>query len=249
MRIAVIGAVNREKGADMLDACAQMARARHLPLQFHLIGYAHRHMHRSVISHGPYLDTELADRLGEVEPHLAWFPARWPETFSYTLSAVLNNGIPALVPDIGAFPERVKNRPCTWIYPWKCPVSTVLDRLCAIRDEFINVSNHIELSWHRSPAGNTDDNGIEDFYSGGYLVPPTGMDVLEKALDADYGRRVIQDFMDRATEKNPAEQLLTILMLLKSIPFIARLSQWIPYDIQRRIKHRLSRRPVHDLMR
>src|SRR2546427_7883740 len=41
-----------------------------------------------------------------LQPDLAWFPAQWPETYSYTLSACLAAGLPIVAPEIGAFPER-----------------------------------------------------------------------------------------------------------------------------------------------
>lgn len=39
---------------------------------------------------------------------LIWFPAQWPETYSYTLSACLLGGWPVVAPDLGAFAEKVK---------------------------------------------------------------------------------------------------------------------------------------------
>ena len=41
---------------------------------------------------------------------LFWFPASCPETFSFTLSEVLETGIPIIASKIGSFPERVKYR-------------------------------------------------------------------------------------------------------------------------------------------
>ncbi len=56
-----------------------------------------------------------SDRPPNEAQHLAWFPAQWPETYSYTLSACLRARLPVVAPDIGAFGERMRGREWTWI--------------------------------------------------------------------------------------------------------------------------------------
>lgn len=68
--------------------------------------------------HGEYDDSDLPDLLRWLKPDLVWFPAQWPETYSYTLSAALQAGLPVAVPNIGAFAERAAGRPWSWVYPW-----------------------------------------------------------------------------------------------------------------------------------
>ena len=41
---------------------------------------------------GRYNDADLPGLIENVAPHLIWFPAVWPETFSYTLSAAIEAG-------------------------------------------------------------------------------------------------------------------------------------------------------------
>lgn len=122
LRIAVIGAMSQIKGADILERCAILAAKHQLPLQFHLIGYAYKDMEElppDVLSvHGEYKDADLGKLILETRPHLIWFPAQLPETYSYTLSSALLSGLPIAAPDIGAFPERTGNRPWSWICPW-----------------------------------------------------------------------------------------------------------------------------------
>jgi GT2 family glycosyltransferase len=123
LRIVVLGALSPIKGADVLEQCAANACQRGLPLAFHLVGYAYRDLHRPprefLKIHGPYDDADLPKLLTQARPHLVWFPALWPETYSYTLSACLRLGLPVVVPDLGAFPERVAGRPWSWIRPWQ----------------------------------------------------------------------------------------------------------------------------------
>lgn len=122
LRIVVLGALSPIKGPDILERCALLAKSGGLPLQFHLIGHAYRDLKTELGStlsvHGPYKDSDLLDIIAQSRPHLIWFPAQCPETYSYTLSAALLAGLPLVVPDIGAFAERVANRPLTWVCPW-----------------------------------------------------------------------------------------------------------------------------------
>ena len=122
LRILVIGAVNQVKGADTLEAAALQAARSSAPLEFHLVGYAHRPLqmqpHASLTVHGAYADSDLPRLLERLQPDIVWFPARWPETYSYTLSACLLAGVPIMAPNLGAFPERLSHRSWTWIKPW-----------------------------------------------------------------------------------------------------------------------------------
>ena len=123
LKIAVIGALNLAKGADILEDCAIDAKKRNLNIEFHLIGYAYRNLSSApesrLVWYGPYLDNQLLPLLNGINPHLAWFCAQWPETYSYTLSACMNAGLPIIAPDLGAFPERLSKRPWTWVRPWQ----------------------------------------------------------------------------------------------------------------------------------
>lgn len=119
LRILVLGALSVFKGADALEACALQARAQHMPLEFHLLGYAYRALRTKPFSHlqvhGAYHDAELAELIAEIKPHVVWFPGSCPETYSYTLSAVLEAGLPVVATDIGAFSERLAGRAWTWL--------------------------------------------------------------------------------------------------------------------------------------
>ncbi len=117
-RIVVIGALSKEKGADLLENVAVLCKKRKMPLKFYLIGYAYRELSKVVKVTGAYQDEDLMGILESIEPSAIWFPARWPETFSYTLSSALNYGSPLVIPDIGAFTERTENRPLTFVFPW-----------------------------------------------------------------------------------------------------------------------------------
>jgi O-antigen biosynthesis protein len=122
LRIAVIGALSPIKGADLLEKAALHAKQQKLALEFYLLGCAYRslstHPKSQLYDLGTYNnDAELQAQLTELKPHVAWFPAQWPETYSYTLSAVLATGLPIVSTDLGAFHERIAGRAYSWVLP------------------------------------------------------------------------------------------------------------------------------------
>ena len=52
-------------------------------------------------------DPELPLLIARERPDLFLFPARWPETYSYTLSVAMRTGLPIIAPRLGAFGERL----------------------------------------------------------------------------------------------------------------------------------------------
>lgn len=151
--IAVLGAMSRHKGADTLEACARDAKKRGLPLSFELIGHAYRRLSvrpRSTLTvHGRYREQELQGLLRAVSPHLVWFPARVPETYSYTLSETLRSALPVVVPNLGAFPERIADRPESFIVPWDMRPEDINDWFMAYRE---GNARGLEKSAGRTPA-------------------------------------------------------------------------------------------------
>lgn len=156
LRIAVVGALNREKGADRLEACARVAHKQGRKLRWRLIGYAYRPLD-GVSSTGPY-DGEDLDAMIEAEaPHVIWFPAQWPETYSYTLSAALRSGRPIVAPDLGAFPERTLGRPLTWIEPWDLAPEQWLECLESVRTALLEAGSGTVYDWTQRAQPRDDD--------------------------------------------------------------------------------------------
>lgn len=125
LKVVVIGALSSIKGADLLEATALLAGRLDAPVEFHLIGFAYRSLRTQprarLTVHGEYSDADLPRLLEWLQPDVAWFPAQWPETYSYTLSACLAAGLPVAAPDLGAFPERLAGRDWSWVLPWSTP--------------------------------------------------------------------------------------------------------------------------------
>lgn len=74
----------------------------------------------------------------EARPHLLWYAAQVPETYSYVLSEGLEAGLPVLTPRLGAFPERVSERPWSWIVDWSLTPEQAVATLMDIREHFIS---------------------------------------------------------------------------------------------------------------
>jgi hypothetical protein len=126
------------KGADVLEDVATEAARQGVLLDFHLLGYAYRDLKRHpnalLTVHGEYKEADLPAKLAALQADIVWFPAQWPETYSYTLSAALQAGLPLIAPEIGAFAERLQNRPWTWVQAWDTPVATWVTVFKALRD-------------------------------------------------------------------------------------------------------------------
>jgi glycosyltransferase involved in cell wall biosynthesis len=127
LKVVVLGALSTIKGADVLEQVATLAAAAKAPLEFHLVGYAYRSLKtrpRTYLTvHGEYTEDDLPGMLEWLKPDLVWFPALWPETYSYTLSACLKLGLPVVAPNLGAFPERLAQRAWSWVQPWDQPAT------------------------------------------------------------------------------------------------------------------------------
>ncbi|MDI1244556.1 MAG: glycosyltransferase [Rhodoferax sp.] len=122
LKVIAIGALAPIKGGALLEDCARDAAARDLPLRFHLIGYGWRPLsapdNRLKVT-GAYRDKDLPELIALADADIAWFPALWPETYSYTLSAAIAAGLPIAATDLGAPPERLEGRHWTWLCDWR----------------------------------------------------------------------------------------------------------------------------------
>ncbi len=139
LKVVVLGGLSRIKGADVLEDVAVLATHGGAPLEFHLIGHAYREMLKqpkaALTVHGPYLESDLPGLLAWIKPDLIWFPALWPETYSYTLSSALAAGVPVVAPDIGSFRERLSGRRWSWVMPWNTSAADWLAFFKEVREK------------------------------------------------------------------------------------------------------------------
>ncbi len=135
VKVLVLGALSLAKGAKLLESCARDARARRLPLYFRGIGspsvpLAHE-LDVPLSFTGPYRDDDLPALIARERGDVVLFPAQWPETYSYTLSAALDSGLPVVAPRLGAFAERLAAHGRSQLFDWEATPDTVNNALLA----------------------------------------------------------------------------------------------------------------------
>ncbi len=110
--IIIIGALGPPKGSALVYDCAKIALKTYPDLRFHIIGYTDRddlfEELGNVSITGRYDEKDLGQILRNQVACAAWFPAVWPETFSYTLSAAFAARLMPIAFDFGAIAERIR---------------------------------------------------------------------------------------------------------------------------------------------
>ena len=127
VRVALVGHLAAEKGLGVAVDCARDAAARRLPLTFRVIGSTGAPLPRepagAITASGGYDDGDLPALLAAERPDVFLFPAQVPETWSYTLSVALATGLPIVASDLGAFGERLADRPLARLVRWDAPAA------------------------------------------------------------------------------------------------------------------------------
>ncbi len=236
LKVLVLGAISREKGADVLDEVATALVD--APIEFHLLGYAYRALGPGVITHGPYDNDRVYQLVEEIDPDVVWYPALWPETYSYTLSIGLHQGLPVVVPDIGAFAERVQGRPHSVVRPWDCTVTDWVQFWQAIQQSAAMPDLPAPGIHRAEPAS--------DFYSANYLrdIPPR-----QGEMSAELFASLEQNLHAGVEALTRRERLLGGIWRLSRKPLVAKMISVVPFRMQQAIKRRLSARPMHDIVR
>lgn len=142
LRVLILGGLTRHKGLDLLEAVALGAKKSSQRLEFHLLGHTCRAIavqpESALTIHGRYDERTRGRLLESIRPHIGWIPALWPETYSYVLSEMMEAGLPVAATRIGALPERLKNRPLSWILDMATTPEEWLDYFAELRNDFVN---------------------------------------------------------------------------------------------------------------
>lgn len=111
LRVALFGAISQIKGSKYLELVAKFCKDNGIKIQFIIFGYTDNkklNSYDNVRITGKYQsDKALLEMINNHQPHVAFFPNTWPETYSYTLSIAIKLGLPVLVSDLGVPAERV----------------------------------------------------------------------------------------------------------------------------------------------
>ena len=192
------------------------------------------------MTHGPYRNSEVYGLVEAIAPDLVWYPALWPETYSYTLSIALHCGLPVVVPDIGAFPERVRGRAFSAIIPWD---RSVPDWLAFWQGLLANG----ELETGAAARGGTGERGEgdNDFYAAAYLQ---AVPVREGSLERATLENLADNYQLVRAGLSRSERLLRGIWRLSRTPLVAKCVALVPFRLKQSFKRRLSARPMHDIV-
>jgi glycosyltransferase involved in cell wall biosynthesis len=161
LRVAMIGVLAYHKGAVTALSVASICDP--AKLSIHVIGRAERELPQARITFtGEYQEDQLPALIAELKPHVLWLPAQWPETYSYTLSAAIESGLPIVASNIGAFPERLAGRPMTWLVDPQAPAEEWIGVFDKVRAELARPRRM--MAKPRKP--------IADYYAEHYVRAP-----------------------------------------------------------------------------
>ena len=122
LKILILGRLSLMKGLKLLEACAIDAKERQLPLYFKVIGFPVEKVKEEpeipLYFYGPYDDLQLPSLIERERADIIFFPALWPESYSYTLSEAMRSNLPIVAPRLGAFTERLAEYPVAHLLDW-----------------------------------------------------------------------------------------------------------------------------------
>jgi len=163
IQVVAIGAIGPHKGSRVILNLARDARARSLPISYHIIGYSDVTAEMSaagVTETGRYkTEAEAIDLLREIRPSCAFLPSIWPETFCFTLSMAFNLEIPPVVFDLGAQAARVRAADFGFVLPYK-----LIDNVQCLNDKLCELPYTTAFFDRRRYRNHLYENILDDYY-------------------------------------------------------------------------------------
>ena len=219
-----------------------------------MLGYGYRHLQTQpkahLTVHGGYEESELPRLLEWLDADLAWFPAQWPETYSYTLSAALQAGLPVMGPDLGAFRERLDGRDWSWVAPWDLTPAQWLNLFVELRANHfatglppqppqLKVDKATEWKGNQQREGVTGATAAPWNYLTDYLIKqPAPNASATTAADMSIALAFIQAHLPQATTAQQARsRAVNVLARLRSLPVLRGVARRIPKHLQTRVKN------------
>jgi len=164
LRVATLGSLGPHKGSGTLVSCASFASDNKIPIEFVVVGETDRehdlHKLSNVVMIGKYCDEELLSIISKIGPDVLWFPAVWPETFSYTLSAAFKSGVLPVAFDLGAQSERIRKLNFGKLVP-----TVYIDNPEKICEILLECKTDNNINNHRSFADARYADILNDYYS------------------------------------------------------------------------------------
>jgi len=124
LKIAFLGGFKYEKGSIYFNELLETIKDNRI--EFYIIGKLGTSIKTQDFTNlkviGQYKREELGDILYREGIDLIMLLSPWAETFSYTLSESIMNGIPVIATDIGALRERVSRQGTGFLVPYENPI-------------------------------------------------------------------------------------------------------------------------------
>ncbi len=169
--VGVIGALSKEKGADLVEEVSKYFSVHHPGVHVKLIGYGYRPLEGILVT-GKYNADNLLELIKSERIDALFYPSRCPETYSYVLSYGLASGLPIFAPNIGAFPERLKGRPKTMLFDHLASSADIGEQIVGFLK---SCKGEVEY-WEDAVA----PRSWESFYSDAYLCTFSGRNGLKE---------------------------------------------------------------------
>lgn len=117
LNIAFIGGLNKAKGGEEVSAIAEALKDN---VNWHVFGgigvrKLFYQKQDNLIKTGYYNPQDLPKLLETHEIDVIGILSIWPETYSYTLTEAILNGIPVIATDMGALGRRTREMNCGWL--------------------------------------------------------------------------------------------------------------------------------------
>jgi GT2 family glycosyltransferase/glycosyltransferase involved in cell wall biosynthesis len=224
--IGVLGAVSKEKGCLFLNSLANLAVKTDIngsKITFKVIGYM-AIPSSNIYCTGPYQREDLSRLIKAENIDAIFFPARWPETYSYTLSTAIECALPIIAPSIGAFQERLTTYQQSLIYN-PCIESGALLGLIV---DFLEKVPQEKFTVSHAPSPFYENNYINfcrSFDSYGLDIDQSIVNLIDKYSQRQY-----------SAPGKTREQLLRIMLTLYRNPLLAYVFSKIPLRLLRKIK-------------
>ena len=239
LKIVVIGAMSMIKGADVLEDVAAFAAKEGASLDFHLLGYAYRSLRTrpdtTLTVHGEFAEADLPRLLNELKPDLVWFPAQWPETYSYTLSAALQCGMPVVTTNLGAFAERLAGRDWSWVHRWDARPQEWVALFSDLRTAHFQTGNAPTHALTAPPS--VAEQATPWSYAENYLTGLTPCEGTESKRNTALLQTGSSSGLAAPSRKRHVKQkLLWTLVRLRASPVLRGVARAIPLRWQTRAK-------------
>lgn len=182
LKVAFLGGINRDKGSEVI---AELIQKKQQNIEWYLFGgigdeKLYNLKKNNFIKTSFYCAEDIGRHLKNHGIDIVCLPSKVPETFSYTLSEAVANGIPVIVTDIGALGERCALHNYGWIVTTDNTADEIfgiLENIIADRQIVEERKKHLEIASVKSVSQMVEE------YEGQYKLQTNSDEQMPKYLE------------------------------------------------------------------